>query len=127
MSLRNSLAPSFFAILATLAGLSCASMRFGYGEKRTYGDNGNMRAWSIPCREDATEKAYEILLSGKGNPGAAMYYMRCREPNEWLIYLRSLRRPKIWTEEERHDYPEQPPPWENDKWLDSNSITNSKK
>lgn len=103
-----------FMVLLQLCG--CASVR-GYEKNgtvtygsgmgdRTYVRPDNTRAWSIPCRPNATERAREILLEGKGNPGAALYYFRCREIPEYLLELKEIKNRRWWLESDVKHHPE---------------------
>ena len=99
--------------------LGCATIRGikGYEKNGTttygtpLGERGylrpdNTRAWSIPCRPNATERAYEILLEGRGNPGAALYYFRCRGPNEYKEMLKEIKNRRWWLEPDVKHHPE---------------------
>ena len=70
----------------------CASIRpTGMGE-RTYIKPDGVRYYSsLPCSKELVDGAHTVMLNGGGHAGLAMYYYRCRGPNEHKQYLKNIR------------------------------------
>ena len=97
---------TLFLILPLLL-TSCASIRgyhadpndlsspivFGKGMgDRSYFKPDGVREWEAKeCKPWRVKLSHGHLLKGTASPGEALYYYRCREPNEYKQLIKELR------------------------------------
>ena len=95
-----------YALCAFMA-LSCASTRGKLSDKndlsspvvygsprgeRTYFKPDGVRKWEAkPCTTKMVGLTHVALAKGIGSPGMAMYYYRCRGPNDYQLKLKALK------------------------------------
>ena len=75
--------------LGVICIMGCATKGMG---PRTHLVPDNIRAWEAhKCEEHTVRRVHKALLRGRGSPGSAMYYYRCKGPNDYQMYLKTIK------------------------------------
>jgi hypothetical protein len=74
---------------------ACVAPR-GFGDRTPFVPDDTAAWEAIECSPERTAEVYQLLYDGEASPGQALFYFRCRGPNEYKAMLKEIQRRETW-------------------------------